>query len=138
MPQPITGWESEAPVPDGHTFNDYLSVHNGRLHFEELDLASLFLDPQATPQPGQPFGSPLELAYLPTIRQTIDQMLHVFKQAIAATDYPGRFHLAYASTANAAEEVVRTTLSSGAQHKMSSAVDVEIALQMLQRHLLPP
>lgn len=138
MPQPVTGWESEAPVPDGHAFNDYLSVKNGRLHFEELDLASLFLDPEAAPQVGQPFGSPLELVYLPKIRQKIAQMGAVFERARAKTGYSGRFHYAYASKANAAEEVIRTTLSAGAHHEMSSAVDVEIALEMIRRGLLTP
>src|SRR5690606_28986103 len=38
----------------------------------------------------------------------------------------------------AAEEVIRTTLSAGAHHEMSSAVDVEIALEMIRRGLLTP
>lgn len=100
-----------------------------------LDLAGLF---QGNGQGlGAPLFSPLEIVYLPLIRRQIERMQAAFAGAIAETGYPGRFHYAYASKANAAEEVVRTTLAAGAHHEMSSTVDVEIARVMQGRGLLP-
>lgn len=129
MTHPITGWESAEPVPDGHIFNDYLEAHNGRLVLRGLDLAALFEGDQSRP-------SPLELIYLPKIREKIHALQAVFGRAIAATGYAGQFHYTYASKANAAEEVIRTTLGAGAHHEMSSTVDVDIAQIMIARGLL--
>ncbi|MDX1616361.1 MAG: hypothetical protein R3300_18775, partial [Candidatus Promineifilaceae bacterium] len=87
---------------------------------------------------GRTLPSPLEIVYLPIIRRQIQRMRQIFAEAIVAEDYQGQFHYAYASKANAAEEVIRTTLNAGAHHEMSSTVDVEIARQMRARGLLPP
>lgn len=132
---PIIGWESEAPIPNGTRFNDYLHVENGRLYLEKLELAALFSDKSEL---GKFLPSPLEIVYLPIIRQKIDFMKRVFAQAIEETDYQGKFHYTYASKANAAEEVIRTTLQAGAHHEMSSTVDVDIAKIMINRGLLTP
>lgn len=136
MGNAVIGWEQESPVPDGYRFNNYLQAHNGRLYIDGLDLAQLFLD-GAGNEVGRAFPSPLEIVYLPLIRRQIDFMRAVFAGAIADLDYEGRFHYAYASKANAAEEVVRTTLGAGAHHEMSSTVDVDIARLMSARGLLP-
>lgn len=136
MTRPIIGWEETTPVPDNHRFNSYLSARGGRLYMEDLDLAGLFLgDGQATGL-GRTLPSPLEIIYLPIIRRQIDWMRQVFAGAIAETGYYGRFYYAYASKANAAEEVIRTTLGAGAHHEMSSTVDVDIARIMKARGLL--
>lgn len=132
---PVIGWESESPIPDGHTFNDYLHVKNGRLYLENLELAALFTDDSPA---GQFLPSPLEIVFLPLIRQKINYMTQVFADVIAETGYEGQFHYTYASKANAAEEVIRTTLDAGAHHEMSSTVDVDIAKIMIQRGLLTP
>ncbi len=135
---PIIGWEKESPVPENYQFNDYLNVRNGRLFLEDLDLTNLFVDDG----PDQPFDralpSPLEIVYLPIIGYRIKQMKQIFAEVIEEVGYDGRFHYTYASKANAAEEVIRTTLKSGANHEMSSAVDVNIARIMIRRGLLTP
>jgi hypothetical protein len=41
MTDPIIGWQQETPVPDHYVFNDYLSARQGRLHYDDLDLAQL-------------------------------------------------------------------------------------------------
>lgn len=134
---PIIGWEQETAVPDGHTFNHYLHAKNGHLHLDGLDLAQFFL--QEAPQGfDQTLPSPLEIVYLPLIQWQIEKMSRVFDQAIAECEYLGAFHYTYASKANAAEEVIRTTLGAGAHHEMSSTVDVDIAKIMIQRGLLTP
>lgn len=138
MSRPIIGWESEAPVPDGHVFTDYLHVRHGRLHFAGIDLPNLFLGDGEDQGLGQTLPSPLEIVYLPKIRRKIAEMEQFFADAIAETGYEGRFLYAYASKANAAEEVIRTTLTAGVHHEMSSSVDVDIARLMLQRGLLKP
>lgn len=127
---PVVGWETESPVPDGYQFNAYLQARNGRLYFEDLNLASLF--GKETPA-ARPLPSPLEVVYLPLIRQKIAFMNRVFAEVIAEVEYHGRFYYTYASKANAAEEVIRTTLSAGAHHEMSSTVDVDIAKLMIQQ-----
>ena len=139
---PIIGWEAETPVPDGHRFNDYLHVKDGELHFGGFNLGQLFL-PEDEPSEGpvypglgKTFPSPLEIVYLPKIRKRIHEMQHIFADVIAELGYEGKFHYAYASKANAAEEVIRTTLEAGAHHEMSSVVDVAIAELMINRGLL--
>jgi arginine decarboxylase len=137
MPRAIIGWERESPASD-HIFNDYLRVRNGRLHMEHLDLAQLLLDDGAKFELEEPLSSPLEIVYLPIIRRQIEKMRNLFREVIAELGYLGEFHYAYASKANAAEEVIRTTLGAGADHEMSSTVDVEIARLMVARGLLTP
>ena len=132
MTHPIIGWENQDSVPNGHQFNDYLSVKNGRLHLHNLDLADIFL------RDDDPFGSPLEIVYLPLIKRQIQKMQRIFAEVSAEVGYEGQFHYTYASKANAAEEVIRTTLRAGAHHEMSSTVDVDIARLMIQRGLLTP
>ncbi len=132
MTHPIIGWESQNPVPEGHQFNDYLQVENGRLHLHHLDLADIFL------RDHDPFASPIEIVYLPLIKRQIHKMQRIFAQVSAEVGYQGQFHYTYASKANAAEEVIRTTLRAGAHHEMSSTVDVDIAKLMIQRGLLTP
>lgn len=133
---PVVGWEAETAVPDSHTFNSYLHVKNGRLHMDGLDLTQLFFDKPDEQEFHQVLPSPLEIVYLPLIRRQIRQMNQAFAQVIDELSYDGRFHYTYASKANAAEEVIRTTLGAGAHHEMSSSVDVDIARMMIQRGLL--
>lgn len=135
MTDQVIGWESEDPVPNGHQFNDYLRAVNGRLYFHDFDLTQLFESENAL---GRQLPSPLEVVYLPRIRQQVKTMNQVFADVIAELGYAGQFHYAYASKANAAEEVIRATLQAGAHHEMSSSVDVDIAQIMCQRGLLKP
>lgn len=135
---PIIGWEKRTPVPDQYQFNAYLNVRNGRLFMEDLDLTSLFTGEGTGDLPDRTLPSPLEIVYLPIITYRIQQMNRVFTEVIDEINYHGRFYYTYASKANAAEEVIRTTLASGAHHEMSSTVDVDIAKIMIRRHLLTP
>lgn len=134
---PVVGWEKETAVPNNHQFNHYLHAKNGHLHMNGLDLAQIFND-EAPQGFTEKLPSPLEIVYLPLIRQKIKQMNQVFREVIAETKYAGTFYYTYASKANAAEEVIRTTLSAGANHEMSSTVDVDIANIMIKRGLLTP
>ncbi len=134
---PVIGWEQETAVPDGHHFSETLVARNGRLWMDGLDLAQL-LDGQGVDQGlGRRLPSPLEIVYLPLIRRQIEQMNEIFAAAAHQVGYDGRFLFAYASKANAAEEVIRTTLGAGAHHEMSSTIDTDIARQMIRRGLLP-
>jgi arginine decarboxylase len=137
MPHPIIGWERETPVPN-HTFNDFLSAREGRLYFNGLDLAQLLIGGRRDQGLGRPLPSPLEIVYLPQIRRKINQMREIFAGVMAEIGYPGHFHYAYASKANASEEVVRTALDAGAHYEMSARADVEIARFMQKAGRLPP
>lgn len=137
MSRPVIGWEKQEPVPEGYRFNDYLHTRHGHLFLEDLDLARLFVGGENGPGPGQTYPSPLEIVYLPIIRRQIEEMRQIFATVRQELGYEGAFHYAYASKANAAEEVVRTTLGTGAHHEMSSTVDVDIARLMIDRGLLP-
>lgn len=146
MSHPIIGWEKTESAPNVQ-FNSYLHARNGRLFYEELDLASLFLDKQeivdsAADEAGTtfstPLATPLEFVYLPTIERKIFELSAAFDRAIDQLNYGGQFHFAYASKANAAEEIIRATLQAGAHHEMSSQVDVLIAHAMIERGLLTP
>ncbi|MFN2137003.1 MAG: arginine decarboxylase [Candidatus Promineifilaceae bacterium] len=134
----VIGWESSEPVPNGTWFNDYLHVVDGRLQMDGVDLAQLLHDYGADQGLGGVLPSPLEIVYMPLIRRQIARMRHWFARAIDESGYAGQFLYAYASKANAAEEVVRTTLGVGAHHEMSSTIDVDIARLMIQRGLIQP
>ena len=136
--KPVIGWEETRPVPHNHQFTPYLQARHGHLFMDDIDLAQLMLDSESIPGIGRHLGSPLEIIYLPIIRRKITQMRRIFAEVIADTGYQGQFHYAYASKANAAEEVIRTTLGAGAHHEMSSTVDVDIARLMIARGLLTP
>ncbi len=137
-PAPVIGWEETSAVEEGYAFNDYLTVRDGRLRMDGVDLAQLLREYGNEQGLGAPLPSPLEVVYLPLIRRQIARMEGNFAQAAEETGYDGRFLYAYASKANAAEEVVRTTLGAGAHHEMSSTVDVDIARLMIGRGLIPP
>jgi len=135
---PVIGWEQELPVPEAYQFNDYLSVRAGHLFLEDLNLAQLFTGDEEVPGLNRKLPSPLEIVYLPLIGNRINKMREIFDRAIKELGYEGRFYYTYASKANAAEEVIRTTLKAGAHHEMSSTVDVDIAMIMIARGLLTP
>lgn len=137
MPRPVIGWEQEHPVPN-HIFNRYLSSKDGRLFLGELDLVQLLIDVGYDQGLGRILPSPLEIVYLPIIRRQIRWMQEKFSLAIKELNYDGKFYFTYASKANAAEEVIRTTLGAGAHHEMSSTIDVDIARLMIARGLLTP
>lgn len=135
--RPVIGWEAERPVAD-HYFNGYLRARGGRLYYEDLDLAQFFLGDREDQGLGRRLPSPLEIVYLPKIREKIATLREVFTQAIKETGYAGRFYYSYASKANAAEEVVRTTLRAGVDYEISSTIDVEIVrLMKAAGHLAP-
>jgi arginine decarboxylase len=127
--RPVIGWEDEAPVPN-QAFNDYLNVRDGRLYFEDLDLTQIMVGDHHDQGLGRVLPSPLEIIYLPKIRDKIHALQQIFTDAIHETGYGGDFHYAYASKANAAEEVVRTALGSGIHYEISSTMDVEIVRRM--------
>ena len=127
----IIGWESETSIPPNHIFNDYLSVREGHLHLDGLDLAQLFLGGQ-----DRVLNSPLEIVYLPRIRSKIDALKQAFEDAIRETHYAGKFLYAYPSKANMAEEVVRTVLETGVHYEISSAFDVDVVRIMRARGIL--
>jgi len=126
---PVIGWEKEIPVPD-HVFNDFLSARGGRLYYGELDLAQILAGGHRDQGLGRTLPSPLELVYLPKIRQKVADMRRLFAEVSAEIGYQGQFHYAYASKANAAEEVIRTALDAETHYEMSSSVDIEIARLM--------
>ena len=135
MTPPVIGWENETP-PSNHTFNDYLSAHDGHLYLDEIDLAGLFLAEQ--PALGLPrrLQSPLEIVYLPRIRYKIETLKKIFESAIQETHYAGKFIYAYPSKANMAEEVVRTVLQTDTHYEISSAFDVDIVRIMRAKGVL--
>jgi len=135
---PVIGWEYESPVPNGHRFNSFLHENDGRLFLEDIDLTGLLHDNGKISGLGHSLPSPLEIVYLPIIRRQIRMMNKIFAEAIAEVNYDGLFYFTYASKANAAEEIIRTTLGAGAHHEMSSTVDVSIARIMIRRGLLSP
>jgi arginine decarboxylase len=127
--RPVIGWEEQAPVPN-HVFSHYLSSRGGRLYYEDLDLTQLMLGDHEDQGLGRILPSPLEIIYLPKIRDKIHTLRQIFADAIQQTGYRGHFHYAYASKANAAEEVVRTALGEGVHYEISSTMDVEIVRRM--------
>lgn len=137
MSRPVIGWESNAPIHT-HQFTPQLHARQGQLYYEDLNLAELVSQGYRSHDELIHLPSPLELAYLPTIRRKVSELNQVFADAIRHTGYSGRFYYAYASKANTEEEVVRTALRAGAHYEMSSRVDIEIARLMKKAGYLPP
>src|SRR5262245_9676341 len=106
---PVIGWERQAPVPT-HTFNDFLSSREGRLYYEDLDLTQLLRGDCQDQGLGRTLASPLEIVYLPMVRRKVGELQRVFADVATEVGYAGRFHYAYASKANTAEEVVHMAL----------------------------
>ena len=75
--RPIVGWEEEVPVPN-HVFNDYLNSRDGRLYFEDLDLTQLILGDHKDQGLGRTLPNPLEIVYLPKIREKIQRLYSIF------------------------------------------------------------
>lgn len=124
-----------SPYQNGYQISSNLRVENGRLYFDNIELAHLITG--TLPGQSAPLGSPLEVVYLPKIRQQIARMNGWFAESAKATNYPGRHHYAYASKANSAEEVTRTAVSAGAHYETSSAADVLIVQNGLHQGWLP-
>ncbi|WP_419189309.1 hypothetical protein [Stieleria marina] len=138
MSHPIVGWESKTSVPN-HKFSELLSSRSGHLFYEDVDLAQLFMSGERfVSDLDTPLSTPLEFAFLPTIRRKVHEMQQVFADVIDEVGYGGSFEFAFASKANTTEKVVRTALDAGAHLEMSSAGDVEIATRMIDRNHLPP
>ncbi len=137
MKPAVVGWESTSSIPD-QSLNRYLNARNGRLFYEDFDLAALFEEKGRSLNLDREISSPLEIVYLPMIHRQIQNMQDIFSQAIEKVGYAGQFLYAYASKANAAEEVIRTTLKAGAQHEISSLMDIEILRVMQERGILNP
>lgn len=129
MSKPIIGWESETPIPAHHTFNHFLRAADGELWMDQLNLTKLIVQ-KGYANLGRTLTSPTEIVYLPMIRKKVRDLQDAFARAIETLGYPGKFHYVYASKANAAEEVVRTILGTGANYEFSSWMDIEIARQM--------
>lgn len=137
MPHPVISWEHETPVPNDYQFNDFLCNHDGRLYYEDLDLTQLLIAGRKDQGMGHTLSSPLEVVYLPKVRQKVTQLRGIFAEAAQALGYTGQFHYAYASKANTAEEVVQVALEAGAHYEMSSQVDTVIAQMMQAAGQLP-
>ena len=106
--------------------SDLITIRDGRLWFRDLDLLALV----------QERGTPLEIAYLPIITERVQSMTGIFARARAKTGYRGEFVYAYASKANAAEEVVTTALKAGAHYEGSSAFDMDVVRLLWQASVL--
>lgn len=128
------GWQKETPVPDGHRFTQYLSMKHGRLYLDGLDLNSLLIE--TLPGQSQKVLSPVEIVYLPIMRYKIQALIDTFAAASEKISYQGKFLYAYASKANAAEEVVRTILGTGVNYEISSWIDVQIIHNLRDKGLL--
>ncbi|MEN8242383.1 MAG: hypothetical protein ABFS17_10710 [Chloroflexota bacterium] len=132
MSKAAIGWDQVDPVPNNHQFSDFLQMRGGKLFLDGLDLDAVLTDGAA----GDRLSSPLEIVYLPIIREKISQLENAFQQAIDQTGYPGKFIYTYASKANAAEEVIRTILESGVNYELSSWIDVAIVKLMQANKIL--
>ncbi|MCL5998200.1 MAG: hypothetical protein M1546_19435, partial [Chloroflexi bacterium] len=137
MAHPVIGWEHEAAVPN-QQFNDFLSSRDGRLYYEDLDLTQLLVGDRQDQGLGRTLASPLEIVYLPKVRQKIAHLHQIFADVAGELGYAGRFHYAYASKANTAEEVVHAALDAGVHYEMSSPVDTVIAQMMQAAGYLAP
>ncbi len=131
----VVGWEKETPIPDG-AINHYLSVREGQLWMEDLNLTKLILGTGLPEGISRPLSSPLEIVYLPLIPRKISYLQNIFAEVIEETGYHGRFLYAYPSKANPAEEVVRTALQTGVHFEISSYLDVDLIKIMLARGYL--
>ena len=87
----VVGWEQMSAVPDGHRFNSFLKVKDGKLFLEDLNLTQVLDYGQEVQGLEQTLPTPLEIVYLPIIRRQIRQMNEIFAAAIAETGYNGRF-----------------------------------------------
>ncbi len=136
--QSNTGWQKAEPIPEDISLSTFLSVRKGELYLDALNLSRLVTSPERFDPALAAMTSPMEIVFLPIIRQRIQLLQDAFRQAAREVDYSGRFLYAYASKANAAEEVVRTVLKTGVDYELSSFVDVDIVFRMMDQGLIDP
>lgn len=129
----IIGWDSANPIIEDIKLSAILEVKDGSLWIDGFRLQDIFDGRIGTLTQ---VNTPLEVVYLPIIRKNIRQLLDLFNQAVIQNHYKGKFLYAYASKANAAEEVVRTVLETGVDYEISSWLDIEIAKLMIKRGFL--
>ncbi len=134
---PQIGWDQAAPIPANFQMSDFISLRERQVFLDQLNLTALITPGRQMEDLRQRMTLPLEIVYLPIIRKKIRRLQSAFRQAVQVLDYPGRFIYAYASKANAAEEVVRTVLQTGVVYELSSFVDVEIVFEMIARGWMP-
>lgn len=87
-------------------------------------------------QLAQQYGTPLEVAYTDMINERVDQLKSLFKQAITASSYPGKFIYAYATKANYYSEVIATALNNCDAIETSSPYDLYIIEKLVKENML--
>ena len=61
--------------------NDYLKVYNNKLYYEDICLLDLC----------ERYSTPLEIAYTEMINKRVNQLKHIFNQAIISNNYAGKY-----------------------------------------------
>lgn len=105
---------------------DYLSIKNNVLYYKNINLLDLV----------KRYPSPLEVAYTDIINEKILYIKSLFKEAIIKYDYKSNYYYAYASKANYYSEVVSTSLNYADCIETSSAIDLEIILNLFNKNLI--
>lgn len=83
------------------------------------------------------YGTPFRCTYLPSIGQKIQKARALFQEAIAANNYQGNYEYCYCTKTNHFHHIVSETLQQKVNLETSSALDIELILQLHQQQKLP-
>lgn len=98
-------------------------VKNNQLLFNNIPLMQLLKD----------YGSPLKLTYLPKIASQIQRARTYFRKAMQKCAYAEDYMFAYCTKSSHFSYILDKVLEQNAQLELSSAVDTQLVIRLVQR-----
>lgn len=103
-----------------------LQVKEGELFFHDVRLMDLIRE----------YGTPLRMTYLPSIERNIAYANTLFAEAIEKYKYQGQHTYCYSTRSSQFDFVLRRALKAGCEIETSSAIDLDIVLNLHERGLI--
>lgn len=98
-------------------------VKDGELHFCGIPTAEL----------AKKYGTPLKLTYIPRIGEQVEKGRELFRNAMQASNYEGRYHYCYCTKSSHFSFVLNEAIAHGAHIETSSAYDMAIVKTLLEQ-----
>lgn len=106
--------------------NEEFRLDGGELCWNDIPLMDII----------KQYGTPLRIAYLPSITANIQKARRMFNVAMAKVDYEGEYHYCYCTKSSHFSFVMEEVLKNGAHIETSSAFDINIVETLHEQGLL--
>lgn len=108
--------------------HEYLSIKGSELYFKDIKLLDLVRE----------YGTPLEVAYTPMIKEKVQELKQIFKEKIKKYNYSNKYNYAYATKANYYSEVILESVKNVDMLETSSAYDINIIIKLCELNIIKP